>query len=139
VPVNRFEWFRAGALPCIARLLVSAEFIVALNGKVFGWQSQADYMSAKGMHHVSLLLAAAAAIEGVGSLALVLGYRAKWAASLLFVYLTIVTLRLHAFWQMSGFAAAANTTEFFKNLGILGGLLMLAVYGAGQWSVDRLR
>jgi len=33
-------------------------------------------------------------------------------------------------------AAGANMTEFFKNLGMMGGLLMVAAYGAGTWSLD---
>lgn len=128
---------RTGLLPLVARLLVVSEFLIALNGKLSGWDSQAAYMTAKGMSHVPFYLAAAAAIEFAGSLALILGYRASAAASMLFVYLGIVTYRLHGFWRLSGMAADANTTEFFKNLGIMGGLLMIALYGPGTWAVDR--
>jgi uncharacterized membrane protein YphA (DoxX/SURF4 family) len=31
-----------------------------------------------------------------------------------------------------------NATQFFKNLGMMGGLLMIAVYGPGLWTIDRL-
>ena len=128
---------RTGFLPLVARLFIVAEFLVALNGKLQGWQSQADYMTAKGMGHVTFFLAAAAAIEALGSLALIVGYRASAAATMLFVYLGIVSYRLHGFWRLSGMAAGANMTEFFKNLGMMGGLLMIAVYGPGTWSLDR--
>jgi putative oxidoreductase len=43
---------------------------------------------------------------------------------------------LHAFWASSGNSAAMNQVQFFKNLGMMGGLLMIAVYGAGAWSID---
>jgi uncharacterized membrane protein YphA (DoxX/SURF4 family) len=33
-------------------------------------------------------------------------------------------------------AADANMTHFFKNLGMMGGLLLIAAFGAGTWSLD---
>jgi putative oxidoreductase len=127
---------RYGLLPLIARLLVTLEFLVALNGKIFGWSGQAAYMAGKGMSFVTPLLAAALAIEAVGSLFLITGFRARAAAAVMFVYLGIISFRLHAFWTLTGNSAAQNQVHFFKNLGMMGGLLMIAVYGAGAWSID---
>jgi putative oxidoreductase len=130
---------RFGLVPLIARLLLTAEFLIAVNGKINGWSDQAGYMAAKGMTHIAPLLGAALAIEAVGSLCVILGYRARAAATLLFVYLGIVTVRLHDFWHQTGPAAGGNMTHFFKNVGMMGGLLMVAAYGAGEWSVDARR
>ncbi len=130
---------RFGLLPFVARLLVCAEFLVAVNGKIFGWSSQAAYMAAKGMSLIGPLLAAALVIELVGSLCVITGYRARSAAAVLFVYLGIVTVRLHDFWNQSGMRSGTNLTEFFKNLGIMGGLLMIAAYGPGSWALGRRR
>jgi putative oxidoreductase len=55
------------------------------------------------------------------------------------VYLGIVTVRLHDFWNQAGAAAGANQTQFFKNLGIMGGLLMVATYGPGSWALGGRR
>jgi putative oxidoreductase len=128
---------RFGLLPLVARLLVTAEFLIALNGKIFGWAGQAAYMKSKGLPFIAPLLAAALVIELVGSLCLILGFRARTAASVLFVYLTIVTFRMHDFWNQAGMSGGMNETQFFKNLGIMGGLLMIAVYGAGDWVIGR--
>jgi putative oxidoreductase len=38
---------------------------------------------------------------------------------------------------MTGAARRANETAFWKNLAIIGGLLMLMASGAGRFSVDR--
>jgi len=129
---------RFGAAPLAARVLLSAEFLVAVNGKIFGWSGQAAYMSAHRMTMVAPLLAAALVIEAAGSICLLTGVLARPAAAVMFVYLGLVSVRLHDFWNQSAGMAGMNATEFFKNLGMMGGLLMIAVYGPGLWTVDRL-
>ena len=126
-------------MPLIARLLLIAEFLIALNERVTDWSGQAQYMAARGMHFIPLLLGAALAIEAIGSTCLALGLWSRPVAAVLFLYLGIVTVRLHDFWRLTGMAAGANMTEFFKNLGMMGGLLMVVVYGVGTWSLDRVR
>jgi putative oxidoreductase len=130
---------RFGLLPLVARLLVSLEFLVAVRGKVFGWAGQAAYMQSKGMTMITPLLAMALVIEAVGCLCLITGYRARTAAAVMFVYLGIVSVRLHAFWSQTGNAAGANETEFFKNLGMMGCLLMVSAYGPGLWALGAAR
>jgi len=125
---------REGLLPLVARLLIVSEFVVAVNGKIFGWTGQAAYMAAHGMHAVAPLLGAALAIELLGSISLITGFQARRAAAVMAVYLAIVSIELHDFWHMTGNAAGMNQTGFFKNLGMIGGLLMIAVYGPGRWA-----
>lgn len=139
LPVAASPRWRFGLMPLVARGLVILEFLQALNGKITDWSGQAAYMQAKGMHFIAPLLGAALAIEAVGSLCLLLGYRTRTAAAVMFGYLGIVSFRLHAFWNLTGNAAGANATHFFKNLGMMGGLLMLAAYGPGTWSIDQRR
>lgn len=129
--------FRLGLVPLVARFLLVSEFLIAVNGKISGWDGQAAYMASHGMHFVAPLLGAALFIELVGSLCLITGYGAKTAAAVMFVYLGIVSVRLHDFWNRTGMAADSNQTEFFKNLSIMGGLLLLAAYGPGRWALGR--
>ena len=138
-PAAQLGAVRYGLLPLVARILLILEFLVALNGKISDWSGQASYMASKGMHFVAPLLGTALVIEALGSLCLVLGYRARVAAAVMFVYLGIVTVRLHNFWAGTGMSAAMNETQFFKNVGMMGGLLMVAAYGAGRWSLDQRR
>lgn len=126
---------RFGLLPLVARLLVTPEFLVAVGGKTFGWSDQAAYMQSKGMTMIVPLLAMALVIEAVGSLCLITGYRARTAAAVMFVYLGIVSVRLHAFWNQTGNSAAMNQQAFFRNLGMMGCLLMISVYGPGLWTL----
>jgi putative oxidoreductase len=92
-------------------------------------------MASHGMRFVGPLLGAALAIELLGSVCLITGWQARRAAAVMFVYLGIVSVTLHDFWNRTGNAAGTNQTEFFKNLGIMGGLLMVAVYGPGLGAV----
>lgn len=135
----RSEQIRFGLIPFIARVLLIAEFVVAANGKASDWSGQAAYMASHGMRMIGPLLGAALVIEVVGSLSLLTGYRAREAAAVMFVYLGIVTVRLHDFWHQSGNAAGMNQTHFFKNLGMMGGLLMVATYGPGLWAIGGWR
>ena len=130
---------RFGLLPLVARLLVSLEFLVAVRGKIFGWAGQAAYMQSKGMTMIAPLLATALAIEAVGCLCLITGYRARTAAAVMFVYLGIVSVRLHAFWSETGNAAAMNQQAFLRNLGMMGCLLMISAYGPGLWALGAAR
>jgi putative oxidoreductase len=128
---------RFGLLPFVARLLIASEFLIAVNGKISGWSGQAAYMAAHGMRFIQPLLAAALAIELVGSLCLITGYHARVAAGVMCLYLGVVSVTLHDFWNQSGMAAGGNETQFFKNLGMMGGLLMIAVYGPGSYALRR--
>ncbi|HEV2750993.1 MAG TPA: DoxX family protein [Gemmatimonadales bacterium] len=124
-------------MPLLARLAITAEFIIALLGKALGWSGQVAYMASQGMTMIAPLLGAALVIEAAGSLCLITGWKARPAAAIMFVYLGIVSVRLHGFWHMMGMAAGANETHFFKNVGMMGGLLMIAVYGPGRWALGR--
>src|SRR5437868_15216993 len=127
-----------GLLPLIARLLLTAEFAIAVNGKITDWSGQAGYMASHGMTMIAPLLGAALVIELVGTLALVTGYQARAAAAVMFVYLGIVGVRLHDFWNIADpMAAGGAQTQFFKNVGMMGGLLMIAAYGPGRWALGR--
>jgi putative oxidoreductase len=128
---------RFGLVPFVGRLLLVSEFLIALNGKISGWDGQAAYMASHGIRFVAPLLGAALAIELLGSICLIAGYRAETAAAVMFVYLGIVSFLLHDFWNQTGMRAAANQTEFFKNLSIMGGLLLMAAFGPGRWALGR--
>lgn len=130
------QWLRFGLLPFVARILLGAEFAIAANGKISGWDGEAAYMAAHGLHWTTPLLAMALVVELVGTLCLVTGLATRTAAAIMFVYLGIVSLSLHDFWRMSGNAAGVNQTQFFKNLGMMGGLLLVSAYGPGRWALS---
>ncbi len=117
---------RDGVLPLLARLAMCGIFVPAALSKAFGWEANASYMASRGVPLVPVLLAGALAIESVGTICLVLGYRARLAALVMAIYLVPVSLVFHDF----------GGTQFLKNLGLIGGLLMVAAHGAGRLSLD---
>lgn len=117
---------REGLLPLLGRVLLSVIFVTSTISKLFGWDGNVQYMASKHMSHIPLLLGAALIIEGLGSLSLITGIGTRVMATVLFFYLIPVTLLLHEF----------MSTQFEKNLAIMGGLAMVAAYGAGRWSLN---
>ena len=75
-------------------------------------------------------------IEVGGVLCLLVGWNARAAAFVMFLYLGMVSVLLHNFWALTGMSAGAMQTQFLKNVGIMGGLLMIAASGPGRWSLD---
>ena len=120
---------REGVLPLVARVTLSGIFIPAAIAKAFNWDSNASYMASHHMPMVPFMLACALAIEAVGTACLLLGFRARLAALVLAAYLVPVSLVFHNFMG----------TQFLKNAGIFGGLLMVAAYGPGKLALDARR
>jgi putative oxidoreductase len=77
-----------------------------------------------------------AAIELLGGIAILLGIKTRWVAWGLAIYVVIATGLAHEFWTMEGAARGANQGNFYKNLAIIGGYLLLAIHGGGGYSVD---
>ena len=126
--------------PLIARLFISAIFVQGALGKILGWSGQAAYMQS---HHlpgqlIPTMLGIALVIEAAGVLCLIVGWQARAAAFVMCVYLGLVSVLLHNFWAVQGMAAGGMQTQFLKNIGIMGGLLMIAAHGPGKWSGDKI-
>jgi putative oxidoreductase len=121
----------------VGRIFLGALFILSGFGKITGYDGTAGYMAAKGMPFVNVLLPAAIAVELGGGLLLAVGYKARWAALAIFLFLIPTTLIFHAFWGIDPKEAAMQQINFLKNVSIAGGMLMVFAHGPGSYSVDR--
>ena len=113
--------FTQGAISLLARWLISIIFVTSAYSKLFGWSANIDYMNSKHIPAAASLLAAALLVEAAGSLCLITGFGARIAATVMFFYMIPVTFLLHEFMSVN----------FQKNLGVMGGLLMLVAFGPG--------
>lgn len=116
----------------IGRILLAAMFLLSGINKMADPQGTQQYMAAMGMTWMTgLFYIGAIAVEVGGALSLLLGYRARIGAWLLVSFMIPTTLIFH-----TQFGDPNQMIHFLKNLSITGGLLYVAVYGAGGLSMD---
>ena len=117
-----------GAL--LGRIMLAFIFVMAGIQKISGPAATMQYMAGAGLPHslVPELFVLSVIVELLGGLMLVFGWHAELAAFIMFLWLIPVTLAFHV--------ATGQTIEWMKNLAIMGGLLMVAVYGPGGYSLS---
>ena len=118
------KWWRDGFLPLLARALLAVLFFTSSVAKIGSWQGNVEYVAAK-LPLAPVLLAGALVCEIVTWLGLLTGYRGRVAATIGFLYMIPVTFLFHTF----------MSTQFQKNLGMMGGLLLVACFGPGDWAL----
>ena len=121
----------------IARILMSVMFLVSGISKITDFDGTVGYIGSVGLPMPTALAAAAAAVELLASLALIIGWKTRWAALALAVFTATATVFFHNFWAMPASEQMMQQISFVKNLAVIGGLLLLASAGPGAWSVDR--
>jgi putative oxidoreductase len=112
---------RPSLLDGIARLLLCLVFVHAVIGKLTGFAGVAGMMTARGLAFAPALLVAAMALMAVGSVLVISGMRARLGAILLLLFLVPTTLLFH-----NEVADPQQRIQLFKNLSIIGGLLLVA-------------
>ena len=132
----------------LGRILIAAIFIISGVSKLFNWNGSLQhlvsvlsdwqaYLGQSSLFSVSislapLLLCLAIAFELVGGCSVLIGYRPKWGALLLILFLIPTTIIMHHFWFLEGQARSEEQISFVKNCAILGGLMIL-------WATDMCR
>lgn len=119
----------------LARFLLTALFLITGWEKLTNFSGTAKYMESTGAPMPGLSTAVAIVMEfGVG-IALMLGIFTRPLALLLCLFTLVTALIGHRYWNFQGSERHANLLNFYKNLSIMGGLLLLAVTGAGQYAL----
>ncbi|MBN8871588.1 MAG: DoxX family protein [Rhodospirillales bacterium] len=112
---------------------------------VFGWGKLLDYdatvanMVRAGAPIPSLAAVVAIVAEVPLVIAIAIGAWTRPLALLLALYTLGTALIGHAFWNLEGAARYANAINFYKNISIIGGCLLLYAAGPGRYSVDAWR
>lgn len=109
------------------RILLALYFLIPGVGKFLSWDRSVALMEAHNMPMIPLLLAIAAVAQVAGSVSLLLNKHVV-ICSLGFAVMTIlINLNLHDFWNTyEGVNPEREFQNFFKNIGIFAGLLLLA-------------
>lgn len=123
-------------LSLIGRWLIAYVFLPSGIGKIAGFAGTASYIASKGLPMPEAGAALALAVEVLGGLALVLGFKTRWAAIALAIFTLAAGIIFHNYWAMPADAQMLQKIIFDEHLGLIGGLLLLAAFGPGGWSVD---
>lgn len=121
----------------LARILLMALFVLFGWSKLTNFAGTTAYMAAEGLPLASLVAVVVIVMEFFVGLAIVLGICTRPLALLMVLYTLGTALVGHHYWTMTGAEHAANMINFYKNLSIAGGLLLLCLTGPGKYSIDR--
>ena len=116
----------------VARLFLAQIFLFAGISKITGYAGTQGYMEAMGVP--GTLLPLVILLEIGGGLAIVIGWQTRLAAIALAVFTLVAAAIFH-----NNLSDQMQMIMFMKNIAIVGGLILLAVHGAGGYSLDNRR
>jgi len=116
----------------IARIFLAQIFLLSGIFKIGGYAGTQGYMEAMGVP--GMLLPLVIALEIGGGLALIAGWQTKWISLALAGFTLVAAVIFH-----NNLADQMQQIMFMKNIAITGGLLLLAIHGAGSYSLDSRR
>jgi len=124
-------------LALVGRILVALLFVPAGFGKITAFSGTVGYIASAGLPLPSVAAVIAIVAELGFGLMLLFGFKTRIAAIVLAVFTAVAAISFHNYWAMPADQAYVNQLMFFKNLAITGGLLTIAAFGAGRFSIDR--
>src|SRR6266404_8246779 len=116
------------------RILLTLIFLLSGIDKVVHYAGTLGYMTKAGLPFPQVLLIASIVIEIGAALAIIAGWKTRWTAAALILWMIPVTLVFH-----NPAAGQEAMVHFMKNVAITGGLLLLWASGPGVWSLGRSR
>lgn len=126
----------------IERLMLAALFLPAGFNKAIGfvygdpyYQGFLKSVAGSGLPYPEVWAMVGIVIEVLMPIALILGIFPRISSLLLIVFVVAATLIAHRFWEFAEAARQAQFSNFFKNVGLTGGLLLYFVSGPGAFSL----
>jgi putative oxidoreductase len=130
---NKGLW---GPVVLLGRICFAVVFILGTMGHFNG--QDLPYAIQAGVPMAKIMVPLAGVVAVIGGLSILFGYKAKLGGWLIVLFLVPVTLMMHNFWAAPATMRAMQMTNFYKNLSMLGGALLISQFGAGPWSLDAL-
>ena len=113
----------------IGRVLLSALFLIEGLGKISMREDVVMYMEDYGVP--GMLFVPATILEILFPLFLIVGYKTKWAASIMALFTFVVAIIFH-----TDFSEGMQMMFFLKDLAIAGGFMIIIAYGPSKISLD---
>lgn len=121
----------------IARVLLASLFLAFAVRGLLAFPVTAAYFAKLGFPVPIAFAVLSVALQLIAGLMLVLGWKSRAAAWLLVAYVAVATAVAHRYWEFDPAVQLGQLGNFYKNLAIIGGLMLLAAFGPGKLSVDR--
>ena len=117
----------------ISRVLLAIYFLLPGIAKFTSWDMHIALMETHNMVMIPILLAIAGIAQVGGSILLLLNKQVVVCAIGFAAMILLINLNLHDFWNIyDGVDTKHETQNFYKNMGIFAGLLLLAAVNLDQ-------
>jgi putative oxidoreductase len=116
----------------IGRIFIAVLFLMSGLGKLAAPAATQAYIAAMGLPAPMLAYLGSTAVELIGGVLLIVGFRVRAVAGGMAVFTLLTAVFFHA-----NFADQNQMIHFMKNIAIMGGLLQIAAFGAGRFALDR--
>ena len=120
--------FTKNPLDLVGRILIALLFVPAAISKITGFEGTVGYIQSAGLPLPTLAAIAAIAVELLAPIAIIVGFKTRYAAAILALFTVAASFSFHKFWALPADQVMMNQMMFFKNLAIAGGLLILAAH-----------
>jgi len=117
------------------RIALASVFLVSGIHKAFWYRKAVEEFEIDRIPWIPLALPVTIVLHLIGSICLILGYQTQIAALLLAVFTVAATLQVHAFWRLPEAEQLVRSRVANANLGVVGGLLVLAAAGPGSIAI----
>lgn len=121
-------------LAAVGRLLIALIFIASGLGKIAAPGATQGYIQSAGLPLPMISYLLAVIVEVGGGIAILVGYHVRIASVVVAVFTLATAVLFHA-----NLADQNQMIHFLKNVAITGGLLQVAAFGAGSFSLDGWR
>ena len=126
-------------LSLAGRWLLAALFLPAGIAKLSGFAGTVAYINSVGLPFPTVGALIALVVEVLCGLALVVGFGTRIAALILAIFTLVASFFFHPYWNVTADQQLIPFLLFYKNIAVVGGLIILAAFGPGGWSIDAKR
>ena len=117
------------------RILYSFIFVMASLGHFS--KPTIGYAASQGVPLADIAVPLSGLLALLGGLSIAFGYKARWGAWLIVLFLVPVTVMMHRFWGLpDAQVAMIQQIMFMKNVSMTGAALLIAYFGSGPLSLD---
>jgi putative oxidoreductase len=129
---------RQDAIVLLGRVALGAIFVKSGLQKLLALSAFAASLAGRGVPQSSAWAVIGATVEFVGGVLIVTGFRTREASALMILFVIVATGISHRYWEFADGARRLQESQFFKNLSIIGGFVLLFATGSGRFGLDAL-